>query len=79
MGGAARYRLSDPAAADLTASVLAVRDGAGHDERLLTHMERVLVERGKDAQPAELMAALQACAAQARQQLLQSPVRVSAA
>ena len=49
---AVRFRLADPAAADLAASVLAVRDGAGHDERLLEHG---------------------ACAAQARQQLLQGP------
>jgi hypothetical protein len=73
---AARFHLSDPAATDLAASVLAVRDGAGHDERLLQHIRRALADHGHDVQPDELMSALDACAAQARQQLLQSP-RVS--
>ena len=76
---AARCHLSDPAAADLTASVLAVRDGAGHDERLLEHVEHALAEHGGDAQPAELVAALQACAVQARQQLLERPSWLSVA
>ncbi len=70
---AARFHLSDPAATDLAASVLAVRDGAGHDERLLEHIRRALAGRGHDVQPDELMTALDACAARARQQLLQSP------
>ena len=70
---AARFQLSDQAATDLAASVLAVRDGAGHDERLLRHIERALADHGHDAPPGELMAALDDCAAQARQQLLQSP------
>ena len=74
---AARCRLSGPAAADLTASVLAVRDGVGHDDRLLQHMERALAEHGNDARPAELIAALQECAAQARQQLLDRPSALS--
>ncbi len=75
---AARFHLSDLAAADLAASVLAVRDGAGHDERLLQHMRSALAGYGHDVRPDELMAAFDACAAQARQQLLQSP-RVSPA
>ena len=70
---AARCHLSNSAAADLTASVLAVRDGAGHDERLLTHVEHALAGHGDDAGPAELIAAFQACAVQARQQLLERP------
>lgn len=76
---AARFGLPDPAAADLTASVLAVRDGAGHDERLLMHMERALAGHGHAVPPAELTAALHACAAQARQQILQSPSRLPVA
>ena len=74
---AARCHLSEPAAADLAASVLAVRDGAGHDERLLRHMGHALAGHGHDAQPAELIAALQGCAAQARQQLLERPFGLS--
>ena len=70
---AERFRLSDPAATDLTASVLAVRDGAGHDERLLQHMRDALTGRGHQVRPGELVAALEACVAQAREQMLQSP------
>ena len=70
---AERFRLSDPAATDLTASVLAVRDGAGHDERLLQHMRSALADQGHHLQPGELTAALDACAVQARQQILQGP------
>ena len=70
---AERFQLSDPAATGLAASVLAVRDGAGHDERLLRHAQGALAGHGHDVQPVELMAALDACAAQARRQLLQSP------
>ncbi len=70
---AEQFHLSDPAATDLTASVLAVRDGAGHDERLLQHMQGALADHGHHVQPAALAAALDACAVQARQQMLQSP------
>ena len=66
---AEQFHLSGPAATDLTASVLAVRDGAGHDERLRS----ALADHGRQVQPGELMAALDACAAQARQHMLQSP------
>ena len=67
---AARFHLPDPAAASLAASVLAVRDGAGHDERLLLHLRHALAGHGQDVPPAELAAALDACAVQARRQLL---------
>lgn len=60
-------------ATGLAASVSAVRDGAGHDGRRLQHMRCALAGHGHDVQPDEFMAALDACAAQARQQLLQSP------
>ena len=72
-GWAAERLHSDPAATGLTASVLAVRDGAGHDERLLQHMRDVLAGHGHHLQPGELAAALDACAVQAREQMLQSP------
>lgn len=70
---AQRFHLSGPAATDLTASVLAVRDGAGHDERLLQHVQGALAGHGHHVPPDELTAALDACAVQARQQMLQSP------
>jgi len=66
---AARFQLSDQAKADLTTSVLAVRDGAGHDELLLKHVEQTFAKHG-DVPHAELATALNTCAAQARQQLL---------
>ncbi len=61
--------------ADLTAAVLAIRDGAGHDERVLEHMARVLSGRGKSTLRSELATALDHCGAQARQQLLEGPPR----
>ena len=70
---AERFHLSGPAATGLTASVLAVRDGAGHDERLLQHMRNALADHGHHLPPGELTAALDACAVQAWQQILQSP------
>lgn len=71
---AERLGLSDQARADLTASTLAVRDGAGHDDLLLTHMASVFSDHGRSAQGKELSAALNSCAAQARLQLLDSPL-----
>jgi len=76
---AERFHLSEPARTGLTASVLAVRDGAGHDARLLQHMDQALAASGSKVQHAELAAALQACAVQARQQLLASSFGSSAA
>ncbi len=67
---ATRFHLSDQAKADLTTSVLAVRDGAGHDELLLKHVEQILSSHGGEVTHAELATALNTCAAQARQQLL---------
>ncbi|GAC1338619.1 MAG: DUF1476 domain-containing protein [Acetobacteraceae bacterium] len=61
----------DPAdEADLTAQVLAVRDGAGHDERVLDLMQAVWRARGGDRRTPEFKTALNQCAAQAREQLL---------
>ena len=67
---AERLHLPAAAEADLTASTLAVKDGPGHDERVLHHMTEVFrVHRGS-AHPADLTSALERCADQARQQLL---------
>ena len=76
---AARFHLSDQAQADLTKSVLAVRDGAGHDELLLTHVGQIFAKHGSDVPHAELATALNTCAAKARQQLLDGTPRTPAA
>ncbi len=65
--------LAEPATSELTASILALRDGPGHDEMLLRHMAHVLSKHGRGADTARLAAALAGCAAQARQQLLLMP------
>lgn len=66
----AAERLDPAAEADLTAQVLAIRDGAGHDQRVLDLMQAVWRARGGNRQPPEFSAALAQCAAQAREQLL---------
>ena len=66
---------SQQARADLTTSVLAVRDGPGHDELLVKHMANVFSKHGSSARYAEFAARLQSCAAQARQQILDGPLR----
>ncbi len=72
-----RLRLSGQAKADLTASVLAVRDGAGHDGRLLRHVATTFAGHGSSVTDAELAAALKSSAAQARQQLLEGLPQMS--
>ena len=59
--------------ASITASVLGVRDGAGHDDRLLEHMGQIFAEHGRSSEIASMSAALDRCGTQARQELLQSP------
>ncbi len=76
---AARFQLSDQDKADLTTSVLAVRDGAGHDELLLQHVGQRFSKHGSDVQHTELATVLNTCAAQARQQLLDGTPKTSAA
>jgi len=76
---AERMHLSGQAELDLTASILAVRDGTGHDALLLKHVTRALSEHGDSAHDAELSAALNTCAAQARQQLLDGMPRTPVA
>jgi len=65
-----QLELEGQARTDLTASVMALRDGAGHDELLRRHVEREFVNQGGAVRETELAAALNQCAAQARQQLL---------
>lgn len=76
---AERLRLSDQARTDLTASVLAVRDDKRHDEVLLKQVADAFAEHGSSVPERELAAALNDCAAQARQQLLDKPPGTPAA
>ena len=69
---AERLGLSRQDRADLTLAILAVRDEAGHDEAVLRHVATALSDRGSNARPEELASMLITCAAQARQQLLDS-------
>ena len=70
---AQRLGVSGEDEAGLTASVLAIRDGPGHDDAVLRHVADVFSGRGVDLRRPELAAALDRCAAQARQQLLDDP------
>ena len=65
--------------ADLLSAVLGVRDGAGHDELLLSQAMQAVSRHGGGIRANELEAALERCAAQARLQLLDMPFRPSAA
>ncbi len=76
---AERLQLAGQVKADLTASVLALRDGTGHDELLRRHIERAFKDQGSDIREHELAFALNQCAAQARQQLLEGMPRTPAA
>ncbi len=60
---------------ELTAKMLAVRDGAGHDDRLLAEMQQVFREHGGPAELPTMTSALERCGAEAREQLLRNPVR----
>ena len=68
---ASQLNLSDKAETELTMSVLALRDGAGHDDLLLKHMAGTFLDHGRIARDVGFATALNACAAQARQQLLE--------
>lgn len=70
---AGQLRLSSTAEADLVTSVLAVRDGVGHDDLLLKHVAKAFSMRGRIPPTNEFATVLNACSAQARQQLLESP------
>ncbi len=74
-----RLQLAGKARADLTAPVLALRDGAGHDELLRRHVAQVFGDQGESVQEPELASALNQCAAQAQQQLLDGIPQASAA
>jgi hypothetical protein len=70
---AERLRMSDEAAAGLVKTVLAIPDGPGHDPVLLKRVAEVFAQGGGPPER-ELAAALELCAQQARQQLLEAPL-----
>lgn len=61
------------AVASMTAAALSVRDGPGHDGRMLEHMAGVVAAHGGGLDAAALAAGMADCAAVARQQLLEGP------
>ncbi len=75
---AERLQVSGQARLDLTASILALRDGTGHDELLRRHVAKVFSEQGSSVQEAEIAAALNQCASRAEQQLLEGSPRAQA-
>lgn len=70
---AGQLRLSGQAEADLITSVLAVRDGAGHDDLLLKHVAKAFSRHGRIPPTGDFATMLNRCEAQARQQLLEGP------
>jgi hypothetical protein len=57
----------------MTAAALSVRDGPGHDERMLAHMARVFEQHGVLSERGILAEALGDCAARAKAQMLEGP------
>lgn len=70
---AALLKLSEEGEGELVTAVLAVRDGPTHDALLLCYMSDVFAEHGRSEAADGLSTALDACAEQARQQLLTHP------
>ena len=60
---------------ELTATILKLRDGPGHDALLIQHVAGVLQAHDRPAPAAEVAGWLVGCAAQAQQQLLAEPLR----
>ncbi len=72
---AERLGMADAARDDLTAAILKLRDGPGHDALLIQHIAGVMQAHGSNALAAEVAGWLADCAAQAQQQLLEGPLR----
>jgi hypothetical protein len=70
---ATRARLSGEQAESLVHDVLAIPNSPGHDEAVLKHVGVFLGQHGRGLQRHELTAALEACAKDARTQLLELP------
>lgn len=69
-----RLGMADDARDGLTAAVLALRDGPGHDALLIQYAAGLLQGHGLGAPAAEVAGWLADCATQAQQQLLQEPL-----
>ncbi len=74
-----RMGLAGPARAAFTTSVLALRDGRGHDDALRIHVELALTDAGHATRASELATVLNDCFARAQQQLLDGMPLVAAA
>ncbi len=70
---AERLQLAEPARASLVAAVVALRDGAGHDDLLLEFMGETFAAHRHLASRAEFAAALDRCDAEARRQSMARP------
>lgn len=68
---AEQLHLSERGWTELTTNVLAVADGAGHDDRLLEFTQKTFEERGAAVDKVALVEALHRCADQARKELLE--------
>lgn len=70
---AERLGLQEQAAGELVTAVLAIRDGPGHSDRLIRFMADIFAEHGRADTANGLSASLDACAEQAKSQLLAHP------
>jgi hypothetical protein len=60
-------------AAVIAAAALSVRNGAGHDGRLLAEVGKIFTDHGRSADMVAMCHTLAECARQARDQLTQEP------
>ena len=65
--------LSKEDAASLVSAIVKIADGPGHDDAMLRHLAGVFSASGRDVAAADLSAALERCAQQARAQLMAAP------
>jgi hypothetical protein len=70
---AATLRLSGEEGDALTKAVLAIPNGPGHDQAVLQYVASLLSGRAGGMSDRDISAALERCAQQARQQLIETP------
>ena len=73
-----RLHLGAQAKVTLTTAILALRDGPGHDALLRSHVAKSFADHGASVSEHDIATALNQCAAQAQQQLLDGIPKVSA-
>ena len=71
---AQRIGMPDRGRDELTAAVLALRDGPGHDALPIQHVAGVLLDQGSALEAAEAATRLKGCAELTRWQLLDAPL-----